>query len=401
MKTKMNSLSLHRLTPILLMFAVLAFEMSTDIYLPSLPEMGRFFSVPDAAVQTTLSGYLLGFALLGFIAGPLSDNIGRRPVIVGSMTIFAISSICCWFAATMTSLIIARFAQGIGAGMAMVVSTAILKDIYDEKSLSRIWSAMGMVIALSPMVAPIFGAKIADMWGWKSCFFMIAFVASVIWIAMTICLKESLSPEHRTLQPPPLSGWLLLETYGQLLKQREVVTFALISAITYGGLWAWIVEAPFYLINGLHIKSVDYGYYAAIGPCAYVLGLLLNRRCVVSYGIERMLACGLWFMIAGASLTLLVIVGWPSSLVGLYISFSLYSMGLAPVFANAVTKAVSVIPSQRGTASALLNTLEMGISSLCTFVVSLLSNGTLVPCVVTMLIGSILCAIMFWTTAKG
>src|SRR5476649_649095 len=122
MKTKMNSLSLHRLTPILLMFAVLAFEMSTDLYLPSLPEIAQFFSVPDAAAQTTLSAYLLGFSLLGLVAGPLSDTIGRRPVILGSMSVFALGSICCWIAPSMTSLILARFMQGIGAGMTMVVS---------------------------------------------------------------------------------------------------------------------------------------------------------------------------------------------------------------------------------------------------------------------------------------
>lgn len=400
MKTRMNSLSLHRLTPALLMFALLAFEMATDLYLPSLPDIGRFFSVVDVAVQTTLSAYLLGFALLGLIAGPLSDTIGRRPVMLGSMAIFTLSGICCWVAPTMTSLIIARFAQGMGAGMAMVVSTAILKDIYDEKNFSRIFSTMGMVIILSPMVAPIVGGKIADIWGWKSCFFVIALVASLIWVALVICLKESLSPELRTAPQNRFSGWLLLETYGQLLKRREIVIFALISAITYGGLWAWIIEAPFYFINKMGIKSADYGYYAAIGPAAYILGTALNRRCVIFYGIERMLACGLALMIIGASLTLLATVYWPSSLVALYIPFSLYEIGLAPVFANATTKAVAVIPSQRGGASALLNTLEMGISSLCAFSVSFLSNGTLVPCTLIMLLSSILCAIMFSSVTR-
>jgi DHA1 family bicyclomycin/chloramphenicol resistance-like MFS transporter len=400
MNVKMNSLSLHRLTPMLLMFAVLAFEMSTDLYLPSLPEMGRFFSVPDAAVQTTLSGYLLGFALLGLIAGPLSDSIGRRPVILGSMAVFAIGSICCWFAPTMTSLIIARFAQGIGAGMAMVVQTAILKDIYDEKNFSRIHSTMGIVIALSPMIAPIIGGKIADLWGWKSCFFVIAVVASTIWVAVAISLRESLSPEQRTAQKRGFSGRLLLDTYGQLLKRREIVSFSLISAITLGGLWAWIVEAPFYMINELEIKSVDYGYYAAVGPGAYILGTILNRRCVVYYGVERMLAFGLWLMISGASLALLSAIYFPHSLLALYSSFSIYSIGLAPVFANAVTKAVGVTPSQRGSASALVNTFEMGISSLCALTVSFFSNKTLVPCTIIMLGSGILCALMFCTTAK-
>lgn len=378
------------------MFAILSFEMSTDIYLPSLPEMGRFFMAPDGIVQMTLSGYLLGFSLLGLIAGPLSDSIGRRPVILGSMATFAIASIWCWGASTMTGLIIARFTQGIGAGMAMVVSTAILKDIYNEKNFSRILSTMGMVIALSPMVAPILGGKIADIWSWKSCFFLIALIASAIWVSMAICLEESLSFEHRKSQKPFSSGLLLLETYGQLLKQRKVIMFSLISAITYGGLWAWIVEAPFYFINELGIKSANYGYYAAIGPGAYVLGTIFNRRCVAFYGVERMLACGLWLMATGAILTLLVTLYWPLSLVGLYVSFSLYAIGLAPVFANAATKAVSVIPSLRGGASALLNTFEMGISSLCTFIVSLFSNETLVPCAVMMLSCSLLCAALFF-----
>ena len=395
MKTKMNSLSLHRLTPILLMFAVLAFEMSTDIYISSLPEMGHFFHVPDATVQTTVGVYLLGFALLGLIAGPLSDSIGRRPVILGSMSIFALGSISCWIAPTMVSLIIARFAQGIGAGMAMVVSTAILKDIYDEKNFSRILSTMGMVIALSPMVAPIMGGKIADIWGWKSCFFTIALVASVIWIAIAVCLRESLSPEYRATHRSHFSGRLLLDTYGQLLKRREIVTFSLISGLTYGGLWAWIVEAPFYMINVLGIKSVDYGYYAAVGPGAYIFGTFLNRRCVGFYGIERMLASGLCLMILGAGLSLVATIYWPFSLVTLYIPFSIYAIGLAPVFANAVTKAVSVIPSERGGASALLNTLEMGISALCAVLVGFLSNGTLVPCTAMMLVSSILCTLMF------
>lgn len=400
MKGNMIILPSHRLTPILLMFAVLAFEMSTDIYLPSLPEMGHFFQVNDAAVQTTLSGYLLGFALLGFIAGPLSDRIGRRPVTLGSLAIFAGGSIGCWFASTMGALIMARFAQGIGAGMAMVVMTAILRDIYDEKNCSRILSSVGMVVALSPMVAPIIGGKVADLWGWKSCFFIIALTGTLIWFAIGMSLKESLSPEDRLANRTHFSFRFLMTTYGHLLRRREVVAFALISAITYGGLWAWIVEAPFYMINQIGIPSVDYGYYAAVGPGAYIFGMFLNRRFVIRGGLEPLLTFGLWLMIIGASLTLIAAIYLPFSLVAIYLSFSLYCIGLAPVFANAATKAVSVIPSQRGSASAMLSTLEMAISSLCALLASFLSNGTLVPCTVMMLVSGVLCAGLFSSAVR-
>jgi|GEM_PF-267858 len=396
----MGILYFHRVSPFVLMFAILAFEMSTDFYLPSLPEIGYFFAVPDTAVQMTLSGYLLGFALLGLISGPLSDTIGRRPVILGSMAIFTIASICCWLAPTITSLIVARFTQGVGAGMTMVVITAFLKDNYDEKTFSKVLSSMGMVVALSPMVAPIIGGEIANIWGWKSCFFIIAITASCLWTVIFVSLKESLDPEQRTIHRSYFSTKLLLKTYGQLLKRREITTFALISGVTCGGLWAWIIEAPFYMINELNIKSVDYGYYAAVGPGAYILGTFFNRRYVVYYGVEQILICGLFLMITGASLTLFATIHWPTSLIALYIPFSIYAIGLALVFANAVTKAVSVIPSERGSASAMLTTLEMGISSLCASIVSLLSNGTLVPCTVMMLGSSILCALMFASTVK-
>ena len=397
MTTQTRGLSRHRMTPILLMFAVLAFEMSTDLYLPSLPEMGRFFKVADAAVQMTLSAYLLGFALLGFIAGPLSDSIGRRPVIMASLTIFAGGSLCCWLAPTMYSLIAARFAQGIGAGMAMVAITAIVKDIYNEKNCSRILSTIGMAVALSPMIAPIAGGKIADVWGWKSCFLIIALVSAFLWLAITFSLKESLTLQDRLAPHSSFSPKVLFETYSRLFRRRETITFALISAVTYGGLWAWIVEAPFYLMNVIGIPSTDYGYYAAVGPAAYIAGMFINRRCVIYYGIEPLLRGGLWLMVTGATLTLLAAFILPFSLRALYMCFCFYAVGLAPVFANAATRAVSVIPSQRGAASALLSTLEMGISSLCALTAGFLSNGTLVPCAAMMLASTLLCLALFYT----
>lgn len=400
MQPNINYLSRHSVTSTLLMFTLLIFEMSTDIYISSLPEMTRFFQVTDAMVQTTVSAYLLGFSTLGLVGGPLSDRIGRRPVILTSITLFAISSITCWLAPSIVSLIIARFAQGMGAGITLVVSTALLKDIYDEKNFSRILSTMGMIIALSPMIAPLIGGKIAHLWGWQSCFLMIAVMAGIIWVTIILFLQESLKPEHRLSTLNAFSSRHLLTIYGNLMRRPEIVAFALISAIAYGGLWTWIVEAPFYMINVVGIKNVDYGYYAAISPGAYIVGTFLNRRCVHFYGVERMLALGLILMTLGAGASLISTFYWPLSLIALYISFSIYAIGLAPVFANAVTKAIAVKPSQRGSASALLNMLEMGIASLSTLFVGIFTNSTLIPCMSIILGSSVLCTLIFITIQK-
>jgi DHA1 family bicyclomycin/chloramphenicol resistance-like MFS transporter len=395
-----NNLFSPRLTPLLLMFAVMTFEMSTDLYLSSLPEIGNFFRVSEGSVKITLSAYLLGFALLGLFSGPLSDSIGRRPVTLASLALFTGGSLCCWVAPTIKTLIVARFMQGVGAGMAMVVITAIIKDIYDEKECSRILSSMGIVITLSPIIAPIAGGKIANAWGWKSCFFIIALIAVLITIMMSLSLEESLMARDRLDRKSSFSARKLYEIYSRLLRRPEVATFSLISAITLGGLWAWIVEAPFYIINVAGVKSSDYGYYAAIGPAAYIIGMFLNRQMVLYYPVERALAGGLILMICGASVSLLSTIAFPYSLSILYAGVCIYAAGLAPVFANAVTKAILVIPSQRGAASALLTTLEMGFSAICAFLASWLSNGTLVPCTVMMLASAIICVCLFITVSK-
>jgi DHA1 family bicyclomycin/chloramphenicol resistance-like MFS transporter len=389
-------MTIHSLMLPVMMMALLMFEMSTDIYLSSLPDMGRFFQAPDAVVQMTISGYLLGFALMGLISGPLSDSRGRRPIILGTLGIFAGGSIWCWLAPTMAALIVARLTQGIGAGMSMVIIIAIIRDLFDDKNCSRILSTMGMVIALSPTIAPIVGGIMADIWGWKSCFLTIAVIAGILWVMVIFSLRESLPLHYRCR----FSGRLLFQTYRHLFGRREIITFSLISAITYGGLWAWIVEAPFYMMNNLGIQSIDYGYYAAMGPAAYIVGTFLNRRCVVYYGVERLLLWGLGVMTLGAGLTLGAAIFYPLSIPALYIPFCLYASGLAPVFANAVTKAVAVEPSQRGAASALLSALEMGISAACALSVGFFSKGTLVPCTTLMVTSGVVCTILFFGNEK-
>ena len=383
-----------RIFPILIIFSILVLEMATDLYAPSLPEIASYFEADTATIVMTISGYLLGFSLPGALFGPLSDSLGRRPLFLFGSSIFCAASFAAWVSPTIHLLIVSRFCQGVGAGIFYVLSPAIIKDSFDEKVCSRIFSSIGMVVTLSPMVAPILGATIANQFGWSTNFALISLAALTI---ATICffwLPESLAAEQRS----PFSWSRIFKTYKQLLMQPSVIGFASISGIAFGGLWGWIATAPFYFINSYGLSPIDYSYYAAIGPFAYILGTVFNQRFVEKFGVINLFNFGLTVMTIGSILLFTVVYYLSPNLFMIALPLVAYTFGLAPVFANSTTRAVSVGANQRGVASAILCTCEMFGASLGAFSASLLENGTLQPAALIILLSVILCNVIYFSS---
>ncbi|MBI1954532.1 MAG: multidrug effflux MFS transporter [Proteobacteria bacterium] len=366
------------------------FDSSTDLYLPSLPEMAYFFNVSDPVIQRTLSSYLWGFALAGLFGGSFSDHFGRRPIILLALTIFVIGSLICWISTSIIAFIIARFIQGLGGGAAIVVAIAIVKDCYDNAKASKIFSQIGMVVALSPMIAPIVGGEIGLYWGWRA-IFLVILSASIV--TLLICYKKL--PESLSVHEDKKFSWKKsFSHYFQLLKNFHVVGFASISAIIYAALWCWIAEGPFFIIKELHIPPHHYGYYAAIGPIAYIMGTILNQRLVEYMGIDKVLRFGLIISNIGVFGLIFVLFYLPVTLVSLYTPLIVFAVGMALVFANATTCAVDVEDYQRGCASAILSTFEIGFAGITVFIVGLFHDGGLMPAATLMCIGTILAFIV-------
>lgn len=381
----------QKIAPSLMILTILIFEMTTDLYLPSLPEMATFFGASDFLVKFSLSSYLLGFAVPGCLSGPLSDAFGRRKITLWGMGTFAVGSILCWLPLDIYNLIAWRFLQGLGAGIACVVGTALIKDLFDDVRCSRIFSTMGAVIALSPMVAPILGGYFADVWGWHINFSIIAVCGLLPLMASFFFLPESLPKKQRS----KFSVEQFLETYRLVITNRQTVVFGLISGITYGGLWVWIVEAPFYVIEVLGVPAKDFGYYNFVGPGAYILGTIVNQQLVSKFKLRGMLSMGIMTMLMGSSLLVLTALLFEESLLAIYASMVVYCLGLGPVFANAATLSVGVEPHQRGTASALLTTIEMGCAAICASIIGLISNLTLIRPMAMLFVCSILCLLLY------
>lgn len=383
--------------PIILVLMTLVAEMSTDIYIPCLPEMGQYFGVPQHTVVLTISSYLLGFSLSGSLAGPFSDSFGRRPLFLLGSLIFTLGSIGCVLGDSAHWLIIIRAIQGTGAGIAYVTSNAIIKDVYNDRMASKIFSFMGMMVTMSPMVAPIIGGIITAYWGWKATFYIILIGALFGFVIHFFRVPESLKPEHRQ---KTLSYRKILKTYKVLLRRPRVIGFSLISGVTYGGLWTWIAQAPFYFINVVGIDPKNYGYYSAVGPAAYIVGTIINQIWVGTLGTIRMLEYGLFATTLGSLCLFLVMYLHEVNLIGIYCTFSIYGIGMALVFANSAALAVDVEPRYRGTASSILSTAEMSFAAISCYLISLVSNNDLRPATFSMFICSLVCIYLFYTISR-
>ena len=245
--------------PVLLVAAASASVLSTDLYTPSLPHLTGYFQTSAETVQLTMSLNLLGFGAAQLRYGPLSDYLGRRPVLLGGMMCFAVVSLVCAFAYSIEFLILARTLQGVTACAEAVVGLAIIRDLYDEEDSVRVFAAYGMAVA--PAVGPLIGGYIHVWLGWQANFVVVSGFVVVVATLIWRFLPETLAPEDR-VGGRPLS---LARDYIRLSIQRGFIGYTLPIAFTFGALYAFITAAPFILIERMGVATQHYGlYYAAL-----------------------------------------------------------------------------------------------------------------------------------------
>ena len=271
--------------------------LSIDMYLPSLPEIGRALAAPTASVQLTISSYLIGFAAGQIIYGPVSDRYGRRPVLFGALAVYVVGVGICAATPSIDPLIVARFLQGIGGSGAIVLARAIVRDLYSGVRAARELSLMGSISAFAPIVAPMIGGLLQTQFGWRANFVLMA-AAAVIALAMAIrLLPETL----RQRSAEPFSLVWLGKGYLSLLRHRSFVAYLAILTISYAGLFAWISGAAVVLEGIYGMSAVTFGFTFALGAAGYMTGAAGAARLVQRLGLDRMMGLGVSLLAAGGS----------------------------------------------------------------------------------------------------
>lgn len=332
-------------------------EMATDIFVPSLPQISLFFGVSEAMVQLTISLNLVGIAISGLIYGPMSDVYGRRPVILFGLTLFGVASFLCCFTTNIYTLILIRFLQGVGAGVSLVVGLASICDAYSSAHCAKILSRLGMVVALSPGLAPILGGIIAASYDWHMVFWVVTATAFIILVIFILKFPETRIPINHPRQE--LSFKNIGKAYARLFKNPRFLGYAFIQVITIFWLWGDLANLPFLYIDGMKLPMEHYGYFMAFGVGIFMLGSSINQRYVLKKEARSLLCFGLILPVI-SGITLILTYGMIDLNPILIQSFKIpSSIGLAFILGNATTLALEAAEADRGAGSGLIGAFQM------------------------------------------
>ncbi len=342
-----------RLLPLLTALVAVGIIAST-IYMPSLPDMAREFAVSVARVQTTLTVYLLGLGTGQLFFGPLSDRFGRRIVLLGGLALCAAASLACAVAPTVELLALTRIAQALGACAGMVVTRAIIRDVYERHDAARAASLLGVAIAVAPAIAPILGGYIHETLGWRASFVFVTLLAAAMLVPVRRLPETN---RHPQLQHSLMRG--ITVSFAELLRSRGFLAFSGVIAGIFGALYSFVAGAPVVIIDGLGLAPSSYGLVAALPTGGYLAGSLISSRITVKLGIEPMVDLGLGVIVA-SSLVLLALVGAGHvSVAGLIGPMILWMVGFGIALPNAIAGALSINPRIAGAAAALSGFLQM------------------------------------------
>lgn len=361
-----------------LLTAVVAFgPISTDLYLPSLPGIARHFGTDAAAVQATLSMFLLGFAGGQIIYGPLSDRYGRRPVLVSGVAVYLAATMACAIAESIEALIGARFFQALGACSGVVLVRAIVRDIYAPERAGSVLAYMGSAMAVAPMIGPVIGGQLEINFGWRANFvFLLAFSAAIL-LAVVGVLDET----NKRLDPTALAPRRMLANFREMLSSRRYLGCMAAASFCYSGLFAFISASSFVLIDVVGLMPDAFGLSFAIMVVGYMLGAISAGRLIQRMGLDRtMLTGGILAGAGGPAMALLAIHATEDiTATAVVVPMMFYAAAVGLVMPSTTAAAIGPYPEKAGAASSLLGFIQMCVAAAVGATVAHILDGTARP----------------------
>lgn len=349
--------------------------LSTDLYQASLPHLGTYFGASPAAVQQTLSLFVIGFGTAQLVGGPLSDCYGRRPVLVGGLAIYVIASVACGLAPSLPFLVAARFVQAIGCCTAVVVARAVIRDAYAPAEGARMIAKASTLLSFAPILGPIAGGYLQVAYGWRAAFALLALFCLVLAGSALRWFRET----NNNRNPHAVRPGSLAAIYLKIAGSRDFWAYALPGAFSYASIFVFISGASFVLIRVLGVATEYYGYCFAFGVSGYMAGTIVCRRLLGRIGIERALDVGAALsLFAGILFAALVATGqlhWSVVLICLFLTMGAHGINFPCAQAGAVTP----FPEQAGAAAGLLGFFTMVAALLAGTWVGASHDGTLQP----------------------
>jgi MFS transporter, DHA1 family, multidrug resistance protein len=363
--------------------------ISLYMLVPALPMLASTFGRDISIAQMTVSLFMVGLAFSQIIMGPLSDRFGRRPVLLIGLGLMVIASIGGSFAQTLPQLIAARFLQALGGATGMVMSRAIIRDLYSRERVGAMISLVIAVMMIAQMLSPLAGGLLEISFGWRPIFYAITALSLLVTIGIAAAL-----PETRRAGDPAAGGGFRADIKS-LFSNRAFIGYVLCQVLASSIIFTFAGGGPYVVVTQMGRSSAEYGAWFATSGFAYLLGNLCCVRFAPRHALARLIWFGLALQLIGALLNLTWgVTGLNQAPAWLFVTHMLITFANAFVMSNSAAGAISIRPQAAGTASGVMGFLQMGFGSLCSQFGAYLGGhfATPVPLNIAIVVLSLACA---------
>jgi DHA1 family bicyclomycin/chloramphenicol resistance-like MFS transporter len=340
--------------------------LAMNIFLPSLPGMTEYFGTTYTVMNLSISMYLAVTALLQIFIGPISDKLGRRPVVLTSFFIFFVATIGCLLSKSIELFLFFRMLQAVIV-TGMVLSRAIVRDIVGSEKAASMIGYVTMGMAIVPMFAPAIGGLLNDLFGWKANFSMLLLICLIITVFAYFDLGETNKNTSRSISEQ-------IREYPELFGSKRFWAYCFTTVFASGSFFAYIGGAPFVSTNSFNLSSSEFGIYFGLTTLGYVSGSFISGKYSEKFGIQFMLLYGSWITVLGLLTALILfLLGYEHPII--FFGCMIWAgIGNGMVLPNANAGLLSVRPSLAGSASGIGGAIMLGFGALFAYLAGLIST---------------------------
>ncbi|MGZ8260782.1 MAG: multidrug effflux MFS transporter [Caldimonas sp.] len=322
---------------------------SIDTYLPAFTGIAKAIGASPVEMQQTLSAYLFGFAIMNLFHGALSDSLGRRPVVLAGLAVFTLASVGCALSQHISQLVFFRALQGMSAGAGIVVSRAVIRDMFPPADAQRVMSQVTIYFGVAPAVAPMVGGFLFVHAGWHSIFWLLTGVGVVLFVLNWKLLPETLHATHKQ----PFNTRNLLRGYWTLGSNPRFLMLALASGIPFNGMFLYVLSAPVFLGEHLHLEPGEFFWFFVLTIAGIMAGAFLSGRMAGRVKATRQIRYGFIVMASVGAINLVLNLVFVPNAWWALVPIALYAFGWAMMVPVVTLMVLDLVPERRGMASSL------------------------------------------------
>lgn len=380
----------------LLAALVMVSPFSVDTFYPSFPAIASEFALTDWQMQQTITIYMLPFALMTLVQGPLSDALGRRPVVLVGLLVYAAASVACVFAPSYAALLVFRALQGMSAGVGMAVGRAIVRDLHEGPQAQRLMSTITMIFGVAPALAPVIGGWIHVLLGWRSVFGFMVVIGLLLAIVTYWHLPETHPPDRRVA----LHVGELARTVRTIASSPLFMLMAIVTGADLATILMFIGSAPAIVLKHWGLSATDFAYLFVPVITGIVGGAFISGRLAGRIRGDRQIAFGFGSTVAAVAISVAVHALMESPPILLQqVLITLAAGGVQLVIPVLVLRMLDLFPEVRGSAASVQTCVMLAAGAFCMGAVVPAINGSLLAISIGALTVSVL-AWIFWRVAR-